>query len=210
MQPTIIGLLGKPLSGKDTVARLVGERDPHVATISFGAIINEVKSTGENHRFWPLLHETISIADSGGIVPGEPINTCMEQLVSEQIAAGKTRIIWIAGPRNMEELDWLDHYTKTHDIKEQFIHINVPDEDVVTRLRGRNEGRADDALDVLPVRLRNFREITKPVIDRLRDEGRLTEISGTGNKEMVGRQVIEALEVNQVDPEITLPAMARK
>ncbi len=210
MQPTIIGVLGKPLSGKDTVIKAIRESDPSVAVISFGTILSEVKVLKESHRFWPMLKDAVSIAESGGIVPGDPINACMGQLITEAMYAGKTRIVWSAGPRNEEELHWLDAFSKQHNLKEQFLYVDVPDEEVYRRRNGRNEGRLDDREEVVPVRLKNFEEITKPVIDRLRKEGRLTEISGIGSKETIASRAIEALDLKLRDPEITLPPMARR
>lgn len=203
MQPTIISLLGKPLAGKDTIAAELREQLPDTVSLSMGDLIREVKATGESHRFWPLLHESIAIADAGGVVPGEPINQCMEQLIGEKIAEGNTRIIWIAGPRNIEELTWLDTWAKAHDINTQFLHIDVPDAEVYKRLDGRKDhGRVDDA--VPDVRLKNFYDITKPVIDSLRDQGRLMEINGVGEREAVKFRAVEALNMHRLDPEITL------
>jgi adenylate kinase family enzyme len=208
MQPTIISLLGKPLAGKDTVADALRNEYADLATISMGDVIREVKATGPSHRFWTLLESSIAVGDAGGIAPDEPVFICLTQLIEEELRAGKTRIVWVAGPRTEQQLQWLDAWTQNHGLREQFLHIDVPDEEVYRRLTGRTDGREDDK--VPDVRLQNFRDITKPVIDRLRDEGRLVEIYGIGPKEVVGRRAIESLMLTPRDPEITLPMMARR
>lgn len=208
MQPTIISLLGKPLAGKDTVANALRDQLSDTVTISMGDIIREVKATGPTHRFWSLLKDSIAIGDAGGLAPDEPIMLCLTQLTEEHLKEGKTRIIWIAGPRSERELQMLDTWAQNRGFREQFLHIDVPDEEVYRRLDSRMDGREDDK--VPDVRLHNFRKITKPVIDRLRTEGRLVEIYGVGPREVVGRRAIESLMMTARNPEITLPMMARR
>lgn len=211
IQPTIIGVLGKPLSGKDTVAHaLMDEHPDTTTTISISAVISDVKKMGEAHRFWPILKDAISIAEAGGIVPGEPVNQCMEYLINEALAGGKTNIIWIAGPRNIEELEWLDGWAPKRHIATKYLHVDLSDEEALRRLDGRKLGRLDDRADILKIRLDNFRDITKPVIDTLRQEGRLIEINGEGTVNDVRERLHDALHLRPYDPEITLPAMARR
>ncbi len=208
MQPTIISLLGKPLAGKDTVAGALREQFSDIATISMGDVIREVKSTGSQHRFWQQLKESVAVGDSGGIAPDAPVFDCLKILAEEKLAEGHDAVVWVAGPRTLQQLGWLDDWTKEKGFREVFIHIDVPDAEVYKRLEGRNNGREDDK--VPHVRLQNFRDITKPVIDHLRQEGRLLEINGVGNREAVQNRTIEALTMRKFDPEITLPAMARR
>jgi adenylate kinase family enzyme len=210
MQPTIIGILGKPLAGKDTVAKALRERYTDLAVISMGDVINEVKATGPEHRFWPILKDSIAIADAGGIAPDEPIFECFRELADEYLNKGKTKIVWSAGPRTEEELKMLDRWAKTCGYQEQFFHIDITNDEAHQRLDGRKMGRADDRSDILSFRLAKFDEITQPVIDQLRNEGRIVEINGMGEKEIVGKRVQESLRIAPPDPEITLPAMARR
>jgi len=72
------------------------------------------------------------------------------------------------------------------------------------------DGREDDRMDRFAVRLNTFSNNIKLVADRLRKEGRLTEISGIGSKETVVSRAIDALNLKPRDPEITLPPMARR
>lgn len=210
MQPTIIGILGKPLSGKDTVANALCDHFPDVTTISMGDVVREVKATGPSHRFWSLLKDSISVVDRGGIAPDAPIFTCLTQLIEERLKQGYTTVVWVAGPRSDQQLGWLDNWTRDRGYGEQFLYVDVPDAEVYRRVRTRADGRPDDREDIINFRLKEFERVTKPGIDRLRQEGRLMEINGIGGKEGVAHRAIESLMMTARDPEITLPIMARR
>lgn len=209
MQPTIIGLLGKPLAGKDSVASVLSDRLPHVALISMGEVVREVKAVGTSHRFWNDLHSAISIADAGGIAPDEPIFRCLMKLVTEQFDSGKDTVVWVGGPRSEQQLRWLDEWAQACGYAEKFIHVDVPDETVYERVEARvSDHRADD--QAVPYRLEEFERVTKPVIDRLREQGRLMEVNGMGAKESVGMRTLEHIQPLQLQQEMTLPFMARR
>lgn len=207
-RPTLIGILGKPLAGKDTVANAIATFFPDTALISMGEVLREVRATGPSHRFWDKLSASSQVAAEGGMAAEEPVMECLTELISEQIADGKRRIIWIAGPRTMQELAMLDTWARQNDIREQFLHVDVPDDVVYERLTIRDDGREDDR--VPDVRMRVFNEVTRPVIEALRDQGRLMEMSGLGGVEIVGRRAVERIYMMNMDPEVRLPKMARR
>lgn len=210
MQPTIIGVLGKPLAGKDSVASFLRDTHPDFATISMGDVVREVKATGPTHRFWSQLSHAIAVADAGGIAPDEPIFFCITQLIEEKLAEGKRGVLWIGGPRSVQQVAWLDAWAKAKGLVQQFLYIDIPDLEVYTRLDGRNEGRVDDTKDVMGFRLQEFARVTKPAIDQLKGEGRMIEIDGIGTKVEVGKRVVESLAIRLFEPEISLPARARR
>lgn len=209
MQPTIIGLLGKPLAGKDTVARALRDSLPNLATISMGEVVREVKAVGPAHRFWHELHDSIAIADAGGIAPDGPIFECLTKLITEQFDKGMETVVWVAGPRSEQQLNWLDAWAKDCGYQEKFVYIDVPDEIVYERVTQRAAHlREDDK--VVPYRLGEFERITKTVIERLREQGRIHEIDGLGGKEAVGARAVELCMPRQSEYEPTLPMMARR
>ncbi len=211
MQRIIIGLLGKPLAGKDTVADALRAKFPEIATISMGDVVREVKSVGESHRFWPILHDAIAIADAGGIAPDEPIFQCLTQLSEEQWAQGKRVVVWVGGPRSEQQVEQLDAWTRTNNVEERFLHIDVPDSEVYRRVEHRlSHGRADDRSDVIAVRLQEYERVTKPAIDKLDSEGRIAMVNGVGERHTICANAIESLKIPLMEREITLPAMARR
>ena len=211
MQRIIIGLLGKPLAGKDTVADALRAKFPEIATISMGDVVREVKNVGESHRFWSMLHDVIAVADAGGIAPDEPIFRCLTQLSEEKWAEGKQVIVWVGGPRSEYQVDQLDAWTSAQGVEERFLHITVPDSEVYSRVMDRmNHGRADDRSDVIAVRLQEYERVTKPAVDRLVREGRIAMVNGVGERHSVCANAIESLQIPLLEREITLPAMARR
>lgn len=211
MQQTIIGILGKPLSGKDTVAEALRLMNPGVATISMGDVVREVKATGPSHRFWDLLHDSISVADAGGIAPDGPIFRCITLLIDEQFANGKEAVMWIGGPRSEQQVKWLDAWSTQHGYRDQFLHIDVPDNEVYARLIDRlDHGRADDRSDVIAFRLSEYERVTQPAVDYLETEGRIAKINGVGARESVAANAAEALRMGFFDPEVALPVFARR
>lgn len=211
MQKTIIGLLGKPLSGKDTVAAALREHNPGIALISMGDVVREVKATGESHRFWDLLRDSVTVADAGGLAPDGPIFRCITQLIEEKFSEGKQSVIWVGGPRSEQQVAWLDAWTKEKGYKDEFLYIDVPDSEVYARVNDRiDHGRADDRTDVIAFRLSEYERVTLPAISRLESEGRIAKIHGVGAKDSVAASAAEALHVGFVDPELLLPVMARR
>lgn len=209
MQKTIIGILGKPLSGKDTVADMLRSMNPGIATISMGDVVREVKATGPSHRFWDLLHDSIAVADSGGIAPDGPIFRCITLLIEEQFALGKESVVWIGGPRSEQQLVWLDAWAAENGYGDQFLHIDVPDSEVYARINHRlDHGRADDRTDVIAFRLSEYERVTYPAISRLATEGRIAKINGVGARESVAAHAAEALQLGFFDPEVALPVRA--
>lgn len=211
MQKTIIGLLGKPLAGKDTVADALRAEFPGIATISMGDVIREVKVAGESHRFWPILEGAIAVADAGGIAPDEPTFRCLTELAEEQWAEGKSVVVWVGGPRSEHQIDQLDAWTKENGIDARFLHIDVPDGEVYERVGERkNHGRTDDRSDVIAVRLQEYERVTKPAVDRLFREGRIAMVNGVGERSEVCKNAMEILQFSLMEREITLPPMARR
>jgi adenylate kinase family enzyme len=211
MAKTIIGILGKPLSGKDTVAEALRSMNPDIATISMGDMVREVKATGPSHRFWDLLHDSIAVADSGGIAPDEPIFRCITLLIEEQFRQGKEVVMWIGGPRSEQQVSWLDAWTKEKGYSDEFLYIDVPDSEAYVRLGNRlDHGRADDRADVIAFRLSEFERVTLPAVIRLEAEGRIAKINGIGPKEQVAANAAEVLHVGFFDPETALPALSRR
>lgn len=209
-QPTIIGVLGKPLSGKDTVAKSLCEKDPGIAMISMGEVLREVKKEGPSHRFWDMLHESSEVAADGGLAYDYPVFQCLTEIVAEKFRQGKTIILWVGGPKSEYQLGLLDSWAHERGMNEKFLFIDVPDTEVYHRLDGRRDGREDDEMEKLRLRLKLYDESIKPVVDKVRTEGRLAEVYGVGDKDAIRRRVVEALRVSHRDPEITLPAMARR
>jgi adenylate kinase len=72
------------------------------------------------------------------------------------------------------------------------IQIFVPVEELLRRLAGR--GREDDHRAIVAERLKQFDELTRPLLDYYRDRGILHKIDGVGKTDEVFDRIMAAVE----------------
>lgn len=210
MQPTIISILGRPLAGKDTQAALLARNIPDSVIISTGAMIREVKKEGEAHRFWPILGPHIAVMDQGILIPEEAINEAFERVVHEKLAEGVQTIIVTAHPRMPKELESYDKMLTREGLTGVFVNLDTSEEYMYAMGGVRDHGRADDRREVLQTRAKEFSLHTEPVLHQLRAEGRIQTVFAERPIEIVQQELQKTLRPYLPDPEVTLPAMARR
>ncbi len=210
MRPTIVAFIGKPLAGKDTQADLLVTAHPEAVKISTGHILRAVREEGETHRFWPLVGQYTPLLEQGMKLPDGPTLVMLEEVVSEQFTEGKKILVMAGSPRGIAQLDGFEEMARKTDANLLLFHIDATDEETYKRSANRNEGRIDDTPEVHAVRLKEYEAHVTPMIERLRREGRLIEIDGMQPVEKVYRAIDSELRSRVLDPEISLPAMARR
>lgn len=210
MKPTILALIGKPLSGKDTQADFLTKAHPEAVKISPGHIIRAIREEGETHRFWPIIGPYIPLMEQGLKLPDAPVLAMLHRVMGEQIAEGKKLLIIAGSPRGHAQLAMFDDMAKEFGADFRIVLIHATDEETYRRSATRNEGRVDDTPQVHKVRLDEFRAYVEPMIETLRAEGRLIEVDGMRSREAVFSDVESRLHMQHTDPEITLPMMARR
>jgi len=209
VQPTILGIIGKPLAGKDTQADLFVTHHPEAIKISTGHIIRAVREEGETHRFWPIIGQYVGMMEQGIKLPDEPIMEMISRVIEEQIAEGKQFIIIAGSPRSLHQLDGFRNVAKDTGAVLEMVHIGATDEETYRRSATRNEGRIDDTPEIHAIRLQEYNDYVIPMLTQLRTEGAVTEVDGMQAKEVVYGQ-IESVVRRHMDPELCLPAMARR
>lgn len=210
MKPTILSIIGKPLSGKDTQADLLVAAHPDAVKLSPGGLIREVRDTGQNHRFWKLLGPHIATMEQGIKIPDVPVVEGMNGLAKEQIAAGKSLIVFAGYPRSFTQLDGIAQLSCDTGSQLLFMHINASDVETYHRAYHRGEGRSDDDPMMHTIRLSEFEKHVVPMMEKLRSEGRIIDIDGMQPTDIVFKQVENELQHHLWDPEVTLPVMARR
>jgi len=68
---------------------------------------------------------------------------------------------------------------------QQILCYNVSEEECLQRMLGRAEGRSDDNVETLKNRINVFKDQTMPVLDMYRKFGKVTEISGEAEIDVV-------------------------
>jgi adenylate kinase len=178
-------ILGPQGSGKGTQARRIAAAYgvPHVAT---GDILRSAVAAGTE-----LGRQVEPILERGDLVPDD----LMVKLIRERLA-GEDGFVLDGFPRTVpqaEALDaMLDEIGKPLDV---VLLLDVGDEVALERLLARraDEGRSDDAPDVIRNRLRLYHGLTEPVVDRYRDEGTLVAVNGEQPIEEVSAAIEDEL-----------------
>jgi len=210
VQPILLSIIGKPLAGKDTQADLLVAAHPEAVKISTGHIMRAVREEGETHRFWPLIGPYIPLMEQGLKLPDAPTIAMLDAVIKEQLAEGKRMLVIAGSPRGMEQLEGFEKIAKETGTKLVLVHMDATDEETYKRSATRNEGRVDDTPEVHKIRLHEYEGYVGPMVDALARENRLIWVNGMQPVEGVFRELQQQLRQHVLDPEITLPAMARR
>jgi adenylate kinase len=177
MEP-VIALLGPPGSGKGTQAERL--RDGLGFTwLSTGDLLREARADGTE-----LGARAGEYMDRGELVPDDVITDLVEQALAEL----DDRPILLDGfPRNVAQAEALD---RTLD---RAILIDVPDDDVVKRIAGRGQGRADDNPETVRERLRVYHDETEPLVDYYDRRGLLRRVDGARDADAVHADIRRAI-----------------
>jgi adenylate kinase len=181
-------LLGAPGSGKGTQAAMLRKKlaIPHVST---GDLLRAAVKAGT-----PLGMQAKAVMDSGALVSDEIVLGMLEERVSRPDAAGG--FILDGYPRNLAQCAaleaLLDRLNQPLDIA---VKLNVPNELIVERIAGRAaaEGRIDDTPETVRARLRVYAEQTAPVADHFAAIGKLVNVDGVGELDVVFERILAAL-----------------
>ncbi len=205
-------LLGAPGAGKGTQAEIIC-REKNIPTISTGNILREALKNGTEMGL-----KAKSYMESGQLVPDEILIGIIKDRIKE--ADCKNGFILDGFPRTIPQAEALDAMGAGIDA---VLDIEVPDEDIVTRMSGRRvcekcgssyhvlykqpkeEGkcdncggtlvqRKDDHPDTVKERLEVYHSQTEPLKEFYSKQGKLLVVHGQEKVEDTTKLVLEALE----------------
>ncbi|MEX0850839.1 MAG: adenylate kinase [Gaiellaceae bacterium] len=178
-------ILGPQGSGKGTQAKRIAMAYdvPHVAT---GDILRSAVAEDSDlgRRVQPIL-------ERGDLVPDD----LMVDLIRVRIA-DEQGFVLDGFPRTVPQAEALDamleEIEKPLDV---VLLLEVSDEIALERLleRGADEGRRDDAPDVIRNRLRLYHGLTEPVVERYRSDGKMHPVDGERTVDEVSAAIEDAL-----------------
>ena len=208
-------MLGAPGAGKGTQAKKIAANYgiPHISTGDiFRANIKEGTELGKKAKTY---------MDQGLLVPDElVVDLVVDRLQQDDCKKG---YVLDGFPRTIPQAESLDAaLAKVGDKMEYAIDVNVPDENIVTRMGGRRacvgcgatyhivynptkvEGicdacgeklilRDDDKPETVQKRLGVYHEQTQPLIDYYTKAGILKEVDGTVDMEDVFQSIVQIL-----------------
>jgi adenylate kinase len=183
--PAII-LLGPPGSGKGTQAERLRDEAGFV-TLSTGDLLREARSEGTE-----LGEKASEYMDRGDLVPDELIIALLDEALEE--LDGKP-ILFDGFPRTVGQADALaDALGERNRELSDVVLLDVSDDDVVERISGRGQGRADDDPETVRERLRVYHSETEPLVRYYDDRGVLRRIDGARDPDGVHDAVRAALD----------------
>ena len=179
-------LFGPPGAGKGTQAALLQEAFsiPHLSTgnIFREAIKNET----------PLGVKVKSILDSGELVPDQTVvDLVAEELKSDVYNNG---CIFDGFPRTVTQAEAFDAMLANNDSQvDAFVALVVPEEELISRILSRGQGRTDDTEEGIKNRLKVYEKETAPVMSYYKKKGLVKEIDGIGSIEEIFGRIKDAV-----------------
>ncbi len=177
-------LTGPPGAGKGTQARRLAERFgiPQIAT---GEILRDAVESGSD-----VGRRAQAIMERGELVPDEIVI----EIVRERLLQGdcKPGFILDGFPRNPLQARELDRILRDQGRERlRVVALVCAEDELVRRILGRGEGRADDNETTLRKRLEVYTSETAPVLDHYREA--LVEICGVGELDEITEAIVAEL-----------------
>jgi adenylate kinase len=178
-------MLGPPGSGKGTQAEHLRD-ELGFAWLSTGDLLRKARAAGTE-----LGRRAAGYMDRGELVPDEVIVAMIE----EAIAGLDDRPILFDGfPRTVAQADALAAALAARGrALDAALLIAVPDDVVVERISGRDQGREDDNPETVRERLRVYHRETEPLVAYYDERGLLRCVDGARSPDAVQDDVQAAL-----------------
>lgn len=194
-------LFGPPAAGKGTQAkRLVTERG--LIQLSTGDMLRAARASGSE-----LGKKVSKIMDEGGLVSDEIVIALIEeQLDNNPDAAG---FIFDGFPRTIGQAEALDATLKSKGQKvDCVIRLCVEDESIINRIgkRFEEQNRPDDNPETFKKRLVAYHENTAPLLPYYSKQGKLTEVNGMADIEVVASSIARVLDTNGNGKQVEKPS----
>jgi adenylate kinase len=183
-------LVAPPGAGKGTQAVKLADHYG-IANLSSGELLRrEIAADSEIGR------TAIEYVRRGDLVPDDLIFRVLAEPLIE--AARNGGYVLDGFPRNLHQAEEAYRVAKeTPSIELQaVVHLEVPLEEITRRLlaRGVQEGRIDDAENVVTHRLEVFAADTEPLLGFYRARGLVLDINGDQDVDRVFRAIVEGLD----------------
>ncbi|KAL5200354.1 hypothetical protein ABZP36_021557 [Zizania latifolia] len=174
VKPFIAFVLGGPGSGKGTQCARIAS-DFGFAHLSAGDLLrNEISSGSEKGEL------ILDIIKEGRIVPSD----ITVDLIRKAMESTNAKKVLIDGfPRCEENRIAFERIIGTE--PDLVIFFDCPEDEMVKRLLGRNQGRVDDNIETIKKRLKVFESLNIPVVDYYSSRGKVHKINAMGTAEEI-------------------------
>jgi adenylate kinase len=184
-----------PGAGKGTQAEKLAHHY-RIAHLSSGELLRQQIAAGS-----AIGKEAIEYVRRGDLVPDDLI---FQVLAGPVIEASREGGYVLDGfPRNLPQAE--SAYRAAKEIEsielQAVVHLDVPVAELTRRLllRGRQEGRLDDAADIVAHRLVVFVAETEPLLSFYRQRGLVLDIDGNQTVDEVFADIVRNLDEERLD-----------
>ena len=180
-------LFGPPGAGKGTQAEKLISRFniPHLSTG------NIFRSNIKNQT--PLGKKVKAILDDGKLVPDETV----VEIVTDELQKNEYQkgVVLDGFPRTVNQATALDQFFSDNGSRiDAFVTLSVPEEELISRILSRGEGRSDDTPEKIKTRLQVYRNETKPVLNHYKKQNLVKVIDGVGSIDEIFDRILKALK----------------
>jgi len=183
-------LFGKPGSGKGTQASLIKDKYSLIH-ISTGDVFRKNMS---NNTDLGLLAK--GFMEKGELVPDNVTVDMLKDEINNFMPCNG--FIFDGFPRTTFQAKELDNLLFEKSLKiDLTIALNVDNNSLIDRLleRGKSSGRADDqSVEKINMRLQEYDNKTKPLIEYYNDQNKFYSINGIGSLEQIKSRIVEVIE----------------
>jgi adenylate kinase len=177
MKLVLIGIQG---AGKSTQGNMLAEKYS-IPYLSSGHIFREMAKEKTQLGRW--LKETLN---AGALVPDETtLEVVLTYLEKPEYANG---YILDGFPRTVPQAEAFNGSI------DKVVYLKVSDKEALWRISGRNDARDDETLQAIRKRIGLFHELTEPVIEYYRQQGKLVELDGEMSVDAVFTACVDAIE----------------
>ena len=183
-------LFGKPGSGKGTQASLIKDKYSLIH-ISTGDVFRKNMS---NNTDLGLLAK--GYMENGELVPDQVTVDMLKDEINNYMPCNG--FIFDGFPRTTFQAKELDNLLIEKSLKiDLTIALDVDNNSLIDRLleRGKSSGRADDqSVEKINMRLQEYDNKTKPLIEYYNDQNKFYSINGIGSLEQITLRIVEVIE----------------
>ncbi len=179
-----IVFLGPPNSGKGTQAVRLAQA-LGIPAISTGEMLRAAVAAGT-----ALGRRVSDVMDRGELVSDDLMAEVVQARLGE--ADAKAGFLLDGYPRTLPQVATLDSILSGIDASiDHVVMIDAPVHILVERALGR--GRKDDTVEVVKIRLEEYRSKTEPLVGHYRSLGLLREIDGNRSMDEVQQAIMDAV-----------------
>ncbi len=199
-----IALFGPPGAGKGTQSKKLLEKY-NLTYISTGDMLrSEIAESSD------LGMKAKSIIEQGGLVNDELIIQLIEKKINTN--PGSKGILFDGFPRTTVQAYVLEGLMlKLNTSLNCMISLEVPEKELIGRLllRAKVSGRADDNLEVIKTRLKEYENKTKPVADFYAKKHKYYPLNGVGEIDEIFESIVKIVEQTKSVPQTNIVLLGK-